>query len=80
MKNLITLNRLKENHCAVIDYIPESCNIYRRLCDFGVNCGTTVKCVKRRKGIGAYCIKETVVAIRDVDAQKIVLLLKKEVE
>ncbi len=39
--------------------------------DLGIIEGTVVKCVKKSKGIGAYLIKDCVIALRDEETCKI---------
>ncbi len=47
---------------------------YRRLRELGLFCGAEVECVMRRRGIGAYLVRGTVIALRDTDASAVELL------
>ncbi len=75
MTDIICMNALGEGECGKIDKIPESSQLYGRLADLGIIRGTTVKCLRRKKGTAAYSIRHTVFAMRDADTGTITVRL-----
>ena len=72
MNDEILLSSLQEGDAAVISQIPLSNNLYERFFDMGIIRGTDIKCVKRKKGIAAYSVRQTVIALRDADTNSII--------
>ena len=75
MTDIIYMNALGEGECGKIDTIPENSQLYSRLADLGIISGTTVKCLRRKKGTAAYSIRHTVFAMRDADTGTITVRL-----
>lgn len=74
-KNNITLDKLAEGKCATIINISDCCNMRRRFQDLGIIKGTIVKCIRENsyRDICIYCIKGAHIAIRNIDAQYILV-------
>lgn len=66
---MTTLNQLEQGQKAVIASVPESCRLFSRLRDLGIIEGSAISCVNRKKGIAAYFVRGTVIALRDCDTQ-----------
>lgn len=66
---MTTLNQLEQGQKAVIASVPESCRLFRRLRDLGIIEGSVISCVNRKKGIAAYFVRGTVIALRDCDTK-----------
>ena len=66
---MTTLNQLEQGKKAVIASVPETCRLFRRLRDLGIIEGSVISCVNRKKGIAAYFVRGTVIALRDCDTQ-----------
>ena len=65
---MVKLSSLPEGTNGIITKIDE---INHTFYDLGIIEGTVVKCVKKNKGIGAYLIKDCVIALRDEETRKI---------
>lgn len=74
MKNISSLSLLPQGQKAEVYCVPPSCSLYTRFNDLGITKGATVCCVRRKKGIAAYLIKSTVIALRDEDTEHIKIL------
>ena len=70
-----TLKDLKQGDCCVVDIIPESNSMRRRLLDIGLVEDTKVKCVGQSPSGDpkAFLIRGTVIALRLSDCEKIPL-------
>lgn len=75
---MTTLNQLEQGKKAVIASVPESCRLFNRLRDLGIIEGSVISCVNRKKGIAAYFVRGTVIALRDCDTQCVEIKLKPE--
>lgn len=71
----IPMNNLKEGQSGVIISVPPDCFIYRRFSDLGIIKGTSVKCVRKKRGTAAYSIRQTVFAMRESDVENIMIQL-----
>ncbi len=67
------LNSINKNEYYVVDKINADEKIKRRLYDIGLSCGTKVKLLLNSpsKRIKAYLIRDSIIAIRNIDASKI---------
>lgn len=70
-----SLDTLHPGQSGQIYLIKGEAHIHKRFLDLGLVEGTKVQCVKKRsdKGLGAYLIRGTVIAIRGKDAREIIL-------
>jgi len=68
MDDMIALSRLKRGEVAQIEKISSRCRDRRRLRELGLTDGAQIECVLRRRGIGAYLVRGTVLALRDDDS------------
>jgi len=74
----ISLSSLREGERATIKAFALEGDIYRRLTDLGLILGTETECL-HKSPFGdpvAYLIRGAVIAIRNEDAEKILVLLK----
>lgn len=69
----MSLNKLDLNKKAKVIFIDDRVNIKRRLLDLGLIPGTKIEkiLISPFKGISAYLIMESIIAIRDKDAKYI---------
>ncbi|MEG0546884.1 MAG: FeoA family protein [Oscillospiraceae bacterium] len=76
-KNNITLDKLSQGGCAVILNIKNDCNMRRRFQDLGITKGTNIKCLREnsQKDFCIYYIRGAQIAIRNIDAQNIIILI-----
>jgi len=67
------LNELEKDKINIINKININTKNKRRLYDIGLNIGTKIKMlfISPSKNIKAYLIRDSVIAIRDIDASKI---------
>ncbi len=70
----IGADKLEQNREGRILKIDPLCPVFERLTELGFSKGSTIKCVVRRKGIGAFYLKGTVIALRDEDSKDILVL------
>lgn len=72
---MLSLDNLKLNERAIIKAIDSEQSIKTRLYDMGLNIGEQIQCVliSPSKLIKAYLVKNTLIAIRCSDAQKILV-------
>ena len=75
---MTTLNQLEQGKKAVIASVPESCRLFNRLRDLGIIEGSVISCVNRKKGIAAYFVRGTVIALRDCDTKCVEIKLGQE--
>ena len=70
-----TLKDLKQGNCCVIDMIPETCSMRRRLLDIGLVENTKVECVGQSPSGDpkAFLIRGAVIALRLSDCAMIPL-------
>jgi ferrous iron transport protein A len=70
---LNTLNNIKINDTVRVKSITEACHIKRRLLDIGLIPGTNITLLYTSpfKDPKAYLIRNTIIAIRDIDAKEI---------
>lgn len=71
MKDYSNLSSLPQGSSAEIYYIPPNCSLYTRFYDLGITEGAVIRCVRKKKGIAAFLIKGTVIALRDEDTKAI---------
>lgn len=71
----IPMNNLKEGQSGVIISVPSDHLLYGRLSDLGIIKGTSVKCVRKKRGTAAYSIRQTVFAMRESDVENIMIQL-----
>ncbi|MBQ3567126.1 MAG: ferrous iron transport protein A [Oscillospiraceae bacterium] len=70
-----TLNKLRQNKTGVVTELKNSGVIRRRLQDLGIIEGTRIECIGKSP-LGdpkAYLIKGTLIALRNNDAEKIIV-------
>lgn len=67
---MISLNKLNLNDKAKVITISDNSLIKRRLLDIGIIPGITIEkiLVSPFKGISAYLVMDSIIAIRDIDA------------
>lgn len=72
-----TLNKLRQNKTGIVTELKNSGVIRRRLQDLGIIEGTRIECIGKSP-LGdpkAYLIKGTQIALRNNDAEKIIVKL-----
>lgn len=69
------LSRLSVGKSAVIKRLDLTGSMRRRILDFGIIPGTSIKCTQKSPigSIAAYYVRGTVVAIRPEDAEHIII-------
>ena len=74
---IISLDKLKINEKGIIDNINSKLELKRRLEDLGMTKGTIIKCELESpfKDPKAYLVKGCIIAIRDEDAKKIMVII-----
>ncbi|MDE5861013.1 MAG: ferrous iron transport protein A [Ruminococcus sp.] len=75
MKNIVGMDNLKENQTGQVEKILLDGKIRNRLNDLGLIKGTYIECLYRNKGISAYMIRGTVIAIRTEDTSQIKIII-----
>lgn len=67
------LNKLKIGQKAILQKIEDDLEIKKRLLDIGFTKGSQIECVRKASFHGpvAYKIKNTIIALRDIDTRKI---------
>lgn len=75
MKNIVGMDNLKENQTGQVEKILLDGKIRNRLNDLGLIEGTYIECLYRNKGISAYMIRGTVIAIRTEDTSQIKIII-----
>jgi len=68
MDKFVALSELTCGQRAVISGLLPQAEERRRLRELGFLDGIDVECVLSRRGIGAYLVRGTVIALRDVDS------------
>lgn len=68
MDEYAALSQLTVGQQAVIAGVSLQAEERRRLRELGIIDGVRAECVLRRKGIGAYLVRGTVIALRDADS------------
>ena len=71
MENIVGMDSLKENQTGQVKKISLNGKMRNRLNDLGLIEGTYIECLYRNKGISAYMIRGTVIAIRAEDTSQI---------
>lgn len=76
MNTKVSLNTLNEGQEAKVDTILSNSTIRRRLQDIGVVNGTIIKCILKSPSGDpvAYLIKGAIIALRQEDAEKIIVI------
>ena len=74
MQTICYLHMLAEGQMARIRKIPADCALYTRLADLGVTDGCRIRCLRHIRGIGAYDVRGTVLALRDAQTRRISVL------
>lgn len=67
----MTLNELNIGDVYYIKEIKDSSKIKRRLFDMGFIPNTKIECILKNNNISAYLIRNTLIAIRKIDAMEI---------
>jgi len=67
------LNQLKIGQSGILNKIEDDLEIKKRLLDIGFTKGSKIECMMRAsfRGPIAYKIKNTVIALREIDSKKI---------
>lgn len=70
-----TLTSLEKGESGIVRYIESESPLRKRLLDIGIVSGTKVQCLQKSVfgDPKAYLIRDTVIAIRNEDAQHIVI-------
>ncbi|MBD5159852.1 MAG: ferrous iron transport protein A [Ruminococcus sp.] len=71
MKIIVGMDTLEENQTGQVKKILLTGKMRNRLNDLGLIEGTFLECLYRNKGISAYMIRGTVIAIRAEDTSQI---------
>ena len=71
MENIVGMDSLKKNQTGQVKKISLNGKMRNRLNDLGLIEGTHIECLYRNKGISAYMIRGTVIAIRAEDTSQI---------
>lgn len=71
----MTLNNLNVGEVANVVFIDENSNLYQRFIDIGIIKGTKIECVLKSpfNDPKAYLIRGAIIAIRNCDAEKIIV-------